>query len=243
MDMEPKVASRVAEPPASRRQVLAWAPLVLLLVLGAAAALGLRVEGPAAAAPSGTVNVQAEIGPELIVNMSSCAAINAWTGGTLAYTDGLQQSTSSCTVAFGTTNVANGANLVIRDANTLGAGDHFFCRSLDGAGDPVTHDCSANQFYAPPSPVPSTDAQLEGASGSIGIRVGAAASGAVADWNTGGSRWYRVPRRVDSDTPCHTTGPSGTLGTCTFVLGANTDAAQLDGTYTGTIEFTATQRP
>lgn len=219
----------------SRRQkLIAFAPALVVGCMTAYIASGASVVSGATAS---TVNITGAVNGSISTDatMTGCAATENLANFHTAFAQ-----TPACTVTFAA-NYASGAEIQYED--TAVAQPAFFCSDgVVGAGG--VRDCSvaANRVENVGANQPITNDTIGlcltalGGTGVVptaGTDVEAPQAAAA-----GTAMWYPI---TDADRElCFTTAPT-TNSTCTFVIGADGDAATGSGDYTGQIDLSTAQ--
>ena len=219
----------------SRRQkLIAFAPALVVGCMTVFVASGASlVPGATASQVNITGSVNGSISTD--ATMTGCAATENLANFATSYAQ-----TPACTVTFAA-NYASGAEIQYED--TAVAQPAFFCSDgVVGAGG--TRDCSvaANRVenVAANSAITNDTLGLGlTAVGGTGIVPTAGAGVEAAQAAAAGTAmWYPI---TDADRElCFTAAPT-TNSTCTFVIGADGDAATGSGDYTGQIDLSTVQ--
>lgn len=203
---------------APRTRYLAWLPLaavVALLLVGAITG----GSGLPSAQAADEITVTGLVDEYVYMDATGCSGASSLAIGDLVPGDPWKRTTADCSILFGTSNSALGADLdVLEDpAAPATPPDAMKCQ-VASCGTSELDDVAANSI--PPA----------SAASAFGVQLEAASGLASAVWTTG-----RANPVAAADTACNTAAIGD--GTCAFRFGASADTGDGPGAYQAQVQF------
>lgn len=211
-----------AKSPEPRSRVpawLAWLPLVVVGLLLAHSAITATTGMPSAAAAASTIDVTGLVDKYVYLDATGCSTPASLDLGDVVPDDPWKRAGSDCSILFGSSNSALGADLTMLEDPAAPA-------SPPGAMKCVVASCSGSELddVAPASTPPT------GNTSAFGIQLESATGTATSGWTIGAA--YPV---AATQTPCSTAAIGD--GTCAFRFGASADINDGPGAYQAQVQF------
>jgi hypothetical protein len=181
---------------------------------------GPRITDEAQAAA--TVQVTGSVNAALFIDTTACGASSLVIGDLLAGTDGWKTAQDTggqvCTLSFGTSNHAPGADLSILEDPAAPASPGSALKCVSGCA-----GAAINDYDAGSEPAAGTSA--------FGVQLLGAGGGAAATWS-GAPAVHGVANA--GSTACRTSAPG--TGSCALTFGATAAATDMSGSYQAQVE-------
>lgn len=222
------MSTLAARRPTVSARHLMWLPAGLLLAWGLLAAAGVQLTPSSrAAASTGSTTISATVLPDIHTTGSTCAGASI-TG--VSFAPGVNDTLlGGCSMVFGTTNGASGAQLRVEHPRP--AGNVAFCQQATPAS-----ACAGGTF---------TDALYNGVGvtdipdGSFGVKANAVTTCSTPTWTAGNLYGLRAAATAPGTGDLICDRSAGTDATYALQFYADPSAAQVSGLYYAQADFTA----
>ncbi|MCW2927964.1 MAG: hypothetical protein JWM86_1932 [Thermoleophilia bacterium] len=216
-------AQHAQEPRSSLlRTSLVWLPLVVLVVLLAASATTARGIVPSAGAAS-TIDVTGLVDELVYLDATGCSTPSSLALGDLVTDDPWKRTAADCSIMFGSSNSALGADLQVLEDPAAPAAptDAMKC---------IVASCSGGSYDGAINDAPVNSVAPTTSASAFGLQLEGAAGTAAPVWTVG-----RANPASAASTACNTTGIGD--GTCNFRFGASSNATDGPGAYQAQVQF------